>query len=96
MQVGSSQQMQMRKMDGSGGNNQMKDIIQSLPQEERAAFREKLSSLSSQDRQSFKTDMTSIDTASLSSQDLSKALFDLLATYKKPQTTTNNLVDIYA
>lgn len=95
MQVGSSQQMQMKKMDGSGGNG-MREIMQSLPQEERSSFREKLSLLSSEDRQSFKADMAAIDTASLSSQDLSKALFDLLATYEKPQTTTDNLVDIYA
>jgi hypothetical protein len=96
MQIDPSQQIQMRKMDGSGGSGGMRDIMQSLPQDERSAFREKLSSLSSEDRQSFKADMAAMDKASLASQDLSKALFDLLATYEKPQATTSSLVNVYA
>lgn len=98
MQVNASQNMyQMREMNsgGNGKNNGMKDIMQSLPQEERAAFREQLSSLSPEERQSFKTEASTIDKTSLSSEEFSKTISNLLASYQNNQITTDNLVDIY-
>ena len=102
MEVSSSQQMyemQTRAMNGSGGGQgggQMKEIMQSLPQDQRASFREELSLLSPQDRQSLKAEMAAIDTAALSSEDLSQTLADLLANYKKPEATSENILDLYA
>ncbi|MGE0739617.1 hypothetical protein [Sulfurimonas sp.] len=98
MQVNASQNMyQMHGANGSGNgnNNGMRDIMQSLPQEQRSAFREQLSSLSPEERQSFKTEASAIDKTSLSSEEFLKNINDLLASYQSSQATTNNLVDIY-
>jgi hypothetical protein len=98
MQIGSTEQMQMRKMDGSGGSNGegMREMMQSLAPQDRTAVREQMASLSSADRQSFKTEMAKIDVASLSSEELSQTLFDLLSSFEEPKTDSGNLVDIYA
>ena len=53
--TGSMQQMQTRKMDGSGGGQGqgqggMKDIMQSLSPEDQATMKDQLSSMSQTDR----------------------------------------------
>ena len=69
----STQQMQMRKMDGSGGGQGqggMRDIMQSLSTEDRATMKESLSSMSQEDRMSAVTQMKEVDAAVLSSEEL--------------------------
>jgi len=81
-------QMQMRKMDGSGGGHGqggMKDIMQSLSSEDRTAMKEGLSSMSSDDRISTVVQMKEIDASTLSAEDYTQALLDLLN-----QTNTND------
>lgn len=98
MQVNASQnmyQMHGTNGNGNGGGNGMRDIMQSLPQEERAAFREQLSTLSAEDRQSFKTEASAIDKTSLSSEEFLKSINDLLSSYQETQATSSTLVDIY-
>jgi len=78
---GSMQQMQMRKMDGSGGGQGqggMKDIMQSLSSEDRTTMKESMSSLSQEDRMAAVTQMKEVDAASLSAEDYTQALLDIL------------------
>jgi peptidyl-tRNA hydrolase len=92
MQVNSNcsmQQTQMRKMDGSGGGQGgMRDIMQSLSTEDRAALKEQMSSLSQSDRMAAVTQMKEVDATALSSEDYTKALLDILnkATAEKTQS----------
>ena len=78
---GSMEQMQMRKMDGSGngqGQGGMKDIMQSLSSEDKTAMKESMSSLSQEDRMAAVTQMKEVDAASLSAEDYTQALLDIL------------------
>ena len=77
----STQQMQMRKMDGSGGGQGqggMRDIMQSLSTEDRATMKESLSSMSQEDRMAAVTQMKEVDAAVLSSEEYTQALLDIL------------------
>ena len=78
----STQQMQMRKMDGSGGGQGqgggMRDIMQSLSTEDRATMKESLSSMSQEDRMSAVTQMKEVDASVLSSEEYTQALLDIL------------------
>ena len=101
MQIGAAKQMcQMQTSEADAGigsqSNGMREMMQSLAPQDRTAVREQMASLSSEDRQSFKTEMAKIDVASLSSEELSQTLFDLLSSFEEPKTDTENLVDIYA
>jgi len=106
MQVNTSgqmQQMQMRKMDGSGGgqnqNNGMKEIMQSLSPEDRTAVREQIANLSEMDRKSMKDQLSQMDTASLSSEDLAQTMFDMLKTLQNSssvETYSSTTIDLYA
>ncbi|MBV5321209.1 MAG: hypothetical protein JZU62_05955 [Sulfuricurvum sp.] len=107
MEVGTSgqmQQMQMRKMDGSGGgqnqNNGMKEMMQSLSSEDRTAVREQIANLSETDRKSMKDQISQIETASLSPEDLAQTMFDMLSTLQNPvsstETDSSTSIDIYA
>jgi hypothetical protein len=83
---GTTQQLQMQ-MQGSGngqGKGGMKDIMQSLSTEDRATMKEQLSSMSQEDRASTVSQMKEVDAASMSSQDYTKTLLDMLN-----QETTN-------
>ena len=80
---GSMQQIQMRNMYGQGGgqgngNGQMKDIMQSLSQEDRTQLRDQMSSLSGQDRQDAIAQMQEVDKSSMSDQDYFQSLLDIL------------------
>jgi hypothetical protein len=77
---GTTQQLQMQ-MQGSGngqGQGGMKDIMQSLSTEDRATMKEKLSSMSQEDRASMVSQMKEVDAASMSSQDYTQTLLDML------------------
>ena len=84
------QQMQMRKMDGSGGGQGqgkgggMKDIMSSLSSEDQTALKDQMSSMSMDDRMSMVSQMKEVDKSSMSDQEYSQTLLDIL-----DQSTTN-------
>ena len=95
---GSMQQMQMRKMDGSGGGQGqggMKDIMQSLSTEDRATLKEQLSSMSMQERMSAVGQMKEVDASALSAEDYTKALLDIL-TQSDTNTAETEGFSVYA
>ncbi len=74
-------QMQMRKMDGSGGGQGqggMRDIMQSLSTEDKNQMMEQLSVMSQEDRSKTVAQMKDIDATTLSEQDYTKALLEIL------------------
>ena len=83
----STQQTQMRKMDGSGGGQSqggMRDIMQNLSAEDRNTMREQLSSMSQEEKSSMVSQMKEVDATSMSSKDYAQSLLDILT-----QDTTN-------
>jgi len=104
MQVESSGQMQMRKMDGTGGGQGqgggMKEMMQSMSPEDRTAFREQMSSMSETDRKSMKDQMAQMDTSKLSSEELSQELMNMLLEYQntasKNTSVAATMIDTYA
>ena len=93
---GMMQQMQMRKMDGSGGGQGgMRDIMQNLPEEERSAIKEQLSAMTQEERAAAVEEMKSVDATTLSSQDYTQALLDILNKTNK-QTAPSNSFSVYA
>jgi len=98
MQVsGTSNQMQMGKMQGHGGGQGkgMGAIMQSLPQEDRQAIREQLQNMSETDRMSAIDQIKQLDTASMSSDDLASSILDIL----NPDDSNNSsdsALDLYA
>ncbi len=69
-------QMQMRKMDGSGGGQGggnggggMKDIMQSLPSEDRVALQEQMSQLEGTEKKEMISQLKEVDGTNLSSDE---------------------------
>ena len=58
-------QTHMRKMDGSGQGNGMREVMQSLSEEDKTFVREQMATMGSEDRQSFKNDLLSMDSSSI-------------------------------
>jgi len=96
------QQMQMRKMDGTGGGhgmqkgggseNGMKDVMQSLSEEDRTTLQNELNNISSDDKNSIKEQLKSIDSSSMSSEEYFSSLMDVV----NPSTTLENTkLDLY-
>lgn len=86
----------MRKMDGSGGGQGgMKDIMQSLSTEDRATLKDQLSSMSQDERISAITQMKEVDAATLSSEDYTKALLDILNKANSEETVSDSF-SVYA
>ncbi|MFK5882498.1 MAG: hypothetical protein QM482_09825 [Sulfurospirillum sp.] len=83
---GSAQQAQMRNMHGAGGvgngggngNGGMRDIMQSLSQEDRTQLRDEMSSLSGKDRQSAIAQMKKVDNTNMNDQEYFQSLLDIL------------------
>lgn len=93
---GMMQQMQMRKMDGSGGGQgDMRDIMQNLPEEEKSAIKEQLSAMTQEERTAAVEEMKSVDATTLSSQDYTQALLDILNKTNK-QTAPSEGFSVYA
>ncbi len=91
---GSTQQMQMSNMYGRGGgkgngNGGMKDIMQSLSQEDRTQLRDEMSSLSKQDRQDAIAQMQKVDKSGTSDQDYFQSLLDILNQNEEANSQTN-------
>ncbi|MGE4397228.1 MAG: hypothetical protein AB7D34_07275 [Sulfurimonas sp.] len=75
------QQMQMRKMDGSGGGHGqggMRDIMQSLSTDDKNSLIEQLSSMDKEQRMEAVSEMKEIDASAISAEDYTKALFAIL------------------
>ncbi len=76
------QQMQMRKMDGSGGGQGqgggMRDIMQSLSPEDQDTMKAQMSSMSMEDRMSMVSQMKEVDQTSMSEEDYTQTLLDIL------------------
>jgi len=74
--------MQMGNMYGSGGagngNGGMRDIMQSLSQDQRVQLRDQMSSLSMGDRQNLISQMQQIDKSNMSSQEYFNSLLDVI------------------
>ena len=93
---GTMQQMQMRKMDGSGGGQGgMRDIMQSLPEEERASIKEQLGAMTQEEKKAAIEEMKSVDATALSSEDYTKALLDILDK-KNDETAPSEGFSVYA
>ncbi|QOP43417.1 hypothetical protein FJR45_05390 [Sulfurimonas sediminis] len=95
-------QMQMRKMDGTGGgqgNGGMKDIMQSLSQEDRTALKEKMSSMDQTQRANLIAQMKQVDASTMDSQQYTQSLMDILnqeTTQKQTTNTANSTFSVYA
>ena len=81
---GSMEQMQMRKMDGSGGGQGkgggMKEMMQSLSSEDQAAMKTEMSSLSMEDRMEKISQMKEVDKTKMTDEEYTQTLFDILDT----------------
>ena len=82
--TGSMEQMQLRKMDGSGGGqgkgSGMKDIMQSLSTEDQDALKAQMGEMSMEDRMAMASQMKEIDKSSMSDEDYVQSLLDILDT----------------
>ena len=78
--TGSMEQMQMRKMDGSGGGqgSGMKDIMKSLSTEDQIALKEQLGTMTMDERMAMVSEMKEVDKASMSDEDYVQSLLDIL------------------
>jgi len=96
--TGSIEQMQMRKMDGSGGGNGkggMKDIMQSLSTDDQAIMKEKLGSMSMEERMAMVSQMKEVDKASMSDQEYTQTILDLIDTSNTNEAETDGF-SVYA
>ena len=91
-------QMQMKKMDGTGGGQGngnggggMKDIMQSLPSEERVIIQEQMSALSKENKIAAKEQMAQIDPTSMSGDDFMQSLLEILT-----PTASEDTTEVYA
>ncbi len=79
--AGSMEQMQLRRMDGSGtgqGKGGMKEMMQSLSMEDRTALKDELSSMNQEDRMDAISQMKAVDKASMNAEEYTQALLDIL------------------
>lgn len=81
-------QMYMRKMDGSGKENGMREVMQSLSDEDKTFVREQMASMSSEDRQNFKNELKTMDSTALTSF--------LESLRSVPTETSLTTIDLYA
>ncbi len=96
--TGSMEQMQMRKMDGSGGGHGkggMKDIMQSLSTQDQAIMKEQLGSMTMEERMAAVSQMKEVDKASMSDQEYVQTLLDLIDTSNTNEAETDGF-SVYA
>ncbi len=111
MQVGSSttdyqNQMQMRKMDGTGGGmgmrrggqggNGMGAIMQSLPTDDRVAIQDQMQSLSESDKAAAIDKIKQLDTTSMSTDAITQSIMDIINPTTSTDETTSLLASLYA
>jgi len=98
--MGGTQNMyQYGKQGGTQGgqNAQMKDLMQSLSQEDRQALKDQLQGMSQTDRKSMVDQISQLDYTEMSSDELLSSIDSIL----NPSSTTDNqnsssLLDFYA
>jgi len=98
--TGSMEQMQLRQMDGSGGGQGkggggMKDIMQSLSAEDQDTLKTQMSSMSMEDRMSMVSQMKEVDKTSMSDEDYTQTLLDILDTKNTEDAETDGF-SVYA
>ena len=97
--TGSMEQMQLRRMDGSGGGQGrgggMKEIMQNLPQEDQDALKAKMGEMSMEERMSMVSQMKEVDKASMDEGDYIQSLLDILNTDKSEESETDSF-SVYA
>ena len=96
--TGSMEQMQMRKMDGSGGGQGkggMRDIMQSLSTEDQAIMKEQLGSMTMDERMAAVSQMKEVDKAAMSDQEYVQTLLDLIDTSNTNDAETDGF-SVYA
>ena len=84
--TGSMEQMQMRRMDGSGncegkgggGGGGMKEMMQSLSAEDQAVMKEEMSTMTMDERMTMVSQMKEVDKASMSDDEYAQTLLDIL------------------
>ncbi len=99
--MGNMQQMQMRRMDGSGagqGNGgAMKEVMQQLPESDRSAIREQMQSQSMTQRQDSVAQIAELDTSHMTVDEIVASIMDILDPQEKSETTSEeSILDIYA
>lgn len=81
--AGSMEQMQMRKMDGTGGGHGkggggMRDIMQSLSTEDQATIKETLSAMTPEERSAKVSEMKTVNSTTMDAEEYTQALLDIL------------------
>ena len=88
------QQMQTRKMDGSGqgmqrgGENGMKEIMQSLSVEDRSALKEEMSAIPQEDRGAMVEQLKSVDKTMLSDEEYMQSLLEILGSQEAEEDSS--------
>ena len=98
--TGSMEQMQLRKMDGTGGGHGkggggMKEIMQALPQEDQDTLKATMSEMSMEERMSMVSQMKEVDKASMSDEDYVQSLLEILDTQNTEEAETDGF-SVYA
>jgi len=98
--TGSMEQMQLRKMDGTGGGHGkggsgMREIMQSLPQEDQDALKAKMGEMSMEDRMAMVSQLKEVDKASMSDQEYVQSLLEILDTQSTEEAETDGF-SVYA
>jgi len=100
--TGSMQYAHMGSMDGTGlgqgKGGSMREIMDQLPESEKAAFREKMQSMSNVERKDAIAQMKEIDTSSMSPDEASTSLLSVLfpEEYGNNTSTSDSTFDMYA
>jgi len=92
----SMQQTQMRKMDGSGGGQgnggamgkMMKETMSLLPEDTQADIQALMQTLDPAAKQEAKAQMTQIETANMTVEDLTAAIMDIFRPEQTPSTSS--------
>lgn len=103
MEVNSSvqmqQQMQTRKMDGTGGGQGkggMGSAMQSLSSEDKSAIKEQMQGLSKEDRASAIEQIKQLDVASMNPDELAQSMMDIINPAQDTQDNGSILGTLYA
>ena len=96
---GSMEQMQLRRMDGSGNGQGkgggMKDIMQGLSSEDQETIKTQLGSMSMEERMAMVSQLKEVDKTEMSSDDYVKSLLDILDTQNTKEDETDGF-SVYA
>ncbi len=98
-----SSMQQMRKMDGTGGGQEnggagkaMREMMQQLPEEQRASIQEQMQGLDPTQRKDMVSQIAQLDTSDMSVDDLTASILDLLSPETEEEPTTSSSFSIYA